>query len=120
MSGFLCKGCKTHGTCLDEHAIKSMYQKTIFDTKFEQLPYGKETIDFEVLLQQLTDMRGKEGYEERLKELALFIMKNSAANSPSSLRDALKLPASASFAAWSDETAKKELEFCNTRSLEQI
>ena len=120
MSGFVCKGCKTHGTCLDEHAIKNMLEPTKFDVKPEPALHGNEKIDFELILQQLVDMRGKEGYQTKLHDLAQFIMNNSSANSPSSLRNALNLQASESFAAWSNETAEKELKFCNTKQLEQI
>ena len=119
MSQLLCKGCKTHGTCLDEAAIKSLSQKTSFGTKFENSIVGQKTIDFEPILQELVEMRGKEGYDKKVKEIAQFIIENSAANSPASLRRALKLEASSSYATWSDETAEKELNFCNTRMLEQ-
>ncbi len=120
MSKFICKGCTTHGTCLDEEAIKNMLALKGFNAQPEPYTVGTKKIDFELVLQSLLDMRGKEGYNRKLQEVAAFIMENSEPNKPSSLRSALNLQASESFAGWSDETAKKELDFCNTKKLDQL
>lgn len=71
-------------------------------------------------LQTLLEAGNTTAYEAKLGQLAAFIMQNSSANSPSSLRAALQLPASDAFAAWSDETARTELAFCNTTALNQL
>lgn len=122
MSGFICPGCKTHGTCIDEQAIKKMLGTERFGAGPDDPEEinQKSTICFETELQNLVDMCGKEGYETKLHEMAQFIIGNSEANDPASLRKALDLQASTSFASWADETAERELKFCNTKSLQKL
>lgn len=126
---FQCRhgGCRNHGSCLDQQTMQELFEKTKYEKEFVEhhhIPHQtKNSIDFEkeiLRLEELLQQNNFEQYNTELNRIANFIMHNCEANKPSTLRHALQLATSTSFAAWADETAKTELEFCNTNLLKQL
>ena len=122
-----CTGCATHGFCIDQETMRELHDKMPYSDAAAEASPAQETqvkanIDFEKEMEALQKLQTTNVAADnaRLDTLAKFIMSNSEANSPASLRAALQLQVSNAFAAWSDETAQSELQFCNTSLLKRV
>ena len=122
-----CAGCQSHGQCLDAQKLSDFEQPREYSgvSPTAAPRPAPNSIEFETVLQQLERQSNNAGsnkteYEQKIKEVADFIIANVTANSPASMRAALQLHASNSFATWSEQTAEEELRWCSLETLETI
>jgi hypothetical protein len=114
--------------CIDRDELQQLSSKQTYTEETCAAPTSSSatshaSLDFDAELadlRRLVNSGNIAEYNERLAALASFIVRNSDANSPASLRAALRMPVSNAFAVWSEQTAQAELRFCNTKLLKSM